>query len=43
MAKVQRSEIAEINARRVQLGLPAITLSEITGLERIHHSEQSAS
>jgi uncharacterized protein (DUF305 family) len=42
MAKVQRSEIAEINTRRVQLGLPAIPQSEITGLERIH-SEPSPS
>jgi uncharacterized protein (DUF305 family) len=36
MAKVQASEIAEINTRRVQLGLPAVPQSEIKGLETIH-------
>jgi uncharacterized protein (DUF305 family) len=36
MAKVQRTEIAEINARRVAIGLPRIPQSEIRQVETIH-------
>jgi uncharacterized protein (DUF305 family) len=36
MAKVQRTEIAEINTRRVALGLPPISQSEIRELETTH-------
>jgi uncharacterized protein (DUF305 family) len=38
MAKVQRSEIAEMNTRRLAIGLPAVPQSEIRPLEEIHHS-----
>jgi uncharacterized protein (DUF305 family) len=38
MAKVQRSEIDEMNTRRVALGLAPISHSEISQLENIHHS-----
>jgi uncharacterized protein (DUF305 family) len=38
MARVQRTEIGEINTRRVALGLPPVPQSEIRGLERIHSS-----
>jgi uncharacterized protein (DUF305 family) len=36
IAKVQRSEINEINARRVAIGLPPVPQSEINQLERLH-------
>jgi uncharacterized protein (DUF305 family) len=36
MAKVQRTEIGEMNTRRVALGLPPIPRSEIEGLEHVH-------
>jgi uncharacterized protein (DUF305 family) len=36
MAKVQRTEIDEMNARRVALGLPRVANSEIDALERVH-------
>ena len=38
MAKVQRTEIAEIKARRVAIGLPRIPQSEIRQVETIHSS-----
>jgi len=38
MAKVQRTEIAEINARRAAIGLPRIPQSEIRQVETIHSS-----
>ena len=38
MAKVQRTEIDEMNARRVQLGLPEVPQSEIRALETVQHS-----
>ena len=38
MAKVQRTEIAEINARRVKLGLAPVPQSEIRALETSGHS-----
>ena len=36
MAKVQRTEINEINNRRVALGLPAVPRQEIRQLEQLH-------
>jgi uncharacterized protein (DUF305 family) len=38
IASVQRSEIDEINARRVKIGLPPVPQSEIRELETIHSS-----
>ena len=38
MAKVQRTEIAEINSRRVAIGLAPIPRSEIRQVETIHSS-----
>jgi uncharacterized protein (DUF305 family) len=38
MARVQTSEIAEINTRRVQLGLAPVPRSEIDQLENVHSS-----
>jgi uncharacterized protein (DUF305 family) len=38
MAKVQRTEIGEINARRVALGLAPVPQSEIQQLETVHSS-----
>ncbi len=38
MARVQRTEIAEINTRRVALGLPRVPQSEIRQLETVHAS-----
>jgi len=39
IARVQRSEIAEINARRVAIGLAAVPQSEIRTLETIQHTD----
>jgi len=39
MAKVQRSEINEINDRRVAIGLAAVPRSEIDQLETVHPGE----
>ena len=36
MAKVQRTEIAEINTQRVALGLAPVPQSEIRELESVH-------
>jgi uncharacterized protein (DUF305 family) len=38
MARVQRTEINEMNVRRVALGLEPIPQSEISGLETVHSS-----
>jgi uncharacterized protein (DUF305 family) len=38
MAKVQRTEINEINTRRVALGLAPVPRSEIRQLETVSHS-----
>ncbi len=37
MAKVQRTEINEINNRRVKIGLPPVPQSEIESLEQVPH------
>ncbi len=39
IAKVQRSEINEINARRVAIGLAPVPQSEIHKLETIEHTD----
>jgi uncharacterized protein (DUF305 family) len=36
MARTQRSEINEMNLRRVDLGLPAVPRAEIRAVERVH-------
>jgi uncharacterized protein (DUF305 family) len=38
MARTQRSEINEINHRRLALGLPAVPGAEIRALERLHRN-----
>jgi hypothetical protein len=38
MAQVQRTEINEINTRRVALGLPPVPRAEVRQLETVHSS-----